>query len=189
MENQERTTPTFTIEEDKIEKERALRYIENGMYFGYPNCCIQHFLNIFSEKGERRNGDVSEYTGFIPCDTHAEQIRKGEATLSSILEDRLCPMEFPFDDEHQDAIYSDNSEFTDYDNEFYDKMANLASILSEDDEVKTLDILIKQMPKVRSNMQYIRDFAKSHLNTPARRYKPYSEEFIKVMQFISTYES
>ena len=64
-----------------------------GTYFGYPLCCNTQFCEEIAEGKNPavRNIDGS---GFIPCSKHFIQIKKGEITLNSLIENRICPTAF-----------------------------------------------------------------------------------------------
>lgn len=72
---------------------RKETWIENGRYFGYPECCIKDFC----ERGYELTVEqelVHQNIGFIPCPECAKKITKGEATLESLLIERECPDPF-----------------------------------------------------------------------------------------------
>lgn len=70
-----------------------------GHYYGYPECCIQAFHRMFVEKKlfkdlsvERK--EAAKY-GFVPCQTCAERILKGEVNIQDlILPTRQCEKPF-----------------------------------------------------------------------------------------------
>lgn len=86
-------------------------YEENapfGKDLGYPECCINEFCaqppGSFKGKPSKidrrryRAGCINgEFTGFIPCDSHARQIVQGKITLVSLINDRnIIFAPFPF---------------------------------------------------------------------------------------------
>ena len=70
-----------------------------GVYFGYPECCIDFFMNKSTQlrKQETINGKASNGSGFIPCTKHAQQILNKEIRLVDILHNRECEAIFPKD--------------------------------------------------------------------------------------------
>lgn len=70
-----------------------------GIYYGYPECCIEFFMKNMFDKEKRKNAQknfkVSEGTGFIPCTNHTKQILKKKITLHDILHNRQCETLFP----------------------------------------------------------------------------------------------
>ena len=78
----------------------ALR--KNGKYYGYPDCCIQSFIDPISKNGRLPNATertkAQQHTakyGFIPCEVHAQQIQDKKITIEQlILPTRLHPKPF-----------------------------------------------------------------------------------------------
>ena len=73
-----------------------------GNHYGYPQCCICQFvINCSIKKCEHNqdNIDVSNETGFIPCDYHTMKIKNNEKSLSGIIEKyrRYSKRDFPYD--------------------------------------------------------------------------------------------
>jgi len=78
-----------------------------GKYFGYPECCINEFCELIPELMAESLPDENDtmkleaghidgnFTGFIPCLKHAEQIMKGEVVLKDLIQDRKEVFEFP----------------------------------------------------------------------------------------------
>jgi hypothetical protein len=64
-----------------------------GGWFGYPQCCIDHFTS-----GKEITPDqykAANYHGFVPCPEHTKQILDGEITLESLIKNRKCKTPFP----------------------------------------------------------------------------------------------
>jgi len=91
------------VEERTPEEEKLYWYIENaplGKFLGYPECCIKEFcdqppmffnmnkLTMNDEDRYRASCVDGEYTGFIPCKKHAEEILQGKITLESLIQNR-----------------------------------------------------------------------------------------------------
>lgn len=93
------------------EEEKLFWYMENapvGKFLGYPECCIKEFceqppgvLNMSdTSQSDKDRYQASfyegEYSGFIPCKKHAEEILQGKITLASLIQgrDKNIP-EFP----------------------------------------------------------------------------------------------
>jgi hypothetical protein len=79
-------------------KGNADYYIEMGKHFGYPECCINQFIETYGamEASEERK-IASSFTGFIPCDIHAKEILDGKTTLSNLITNRQEKTPFPND--------------------------------------------------------------------------------------------
>lgn len=73
-----------------------------GVYYGYPECCIDFFMKTMFDKQLQKNAKknirASNGTGFIPCTKHAHKILKKEIKLQDILRNRDCEATFPNDD-------------------------------------------------------------------------------------------
>jgi len=76
--------------------------ISRGIYYGYPQCCIDWFVqNIevpfpdIAELNEKQEA-VHNGTGFIPCPACAELVTK--ETLFSLISNRQCKTDFPVGD-------------------------------------------------------------------------------------------
>jgi hypothetical protein len=60
---------------------------ENGQYYGYPQCCIDNFIEIYREIKRRTNEQdrVHLFSGFVPCHKHALEILCGHTTLEALI--------------------------------------------------------------------------------------------------------
>ena len=77
--------------EEKIDSQKKL-----GKYYGYPQCCIDQFVKETEKgimSGKLRN-IPSNYTGFIPCDNHIEQIIRGVVKIEDLIQNRECNNKF-----------------------------------------------------------------------------------------------
>lgn len=81
-------------------EEQMQQYKETGIYYGYPPCCIEDFLErVKEDKGPTpEQCEVGKGYGFIPCKGHTNEIRAGIITLESLITNRICPYKFPLDD-------------------------------------------------------------------------------------------
>ena len=77
--------------------------IENGQYYGYPDCCIKAFVKPYQEGTtllwwERSKAQIeARKHGFIPCKHHAEEILQGRITIEELISpSRKCPKRFGF---------------------------------------------------------------------------------------------
>lgn len=77
-------------------------FVERGLYFGYPPCCILSFLKRVQAIDQGENIDTSAQKrimnnkhGFIPCPTHAEMIVTKKTTIEEIIQNRICEKHFP----------------------------------------------------------------------------------------------
>ncbi|MGN6437243.1 MAG: hypothetical protein ACTHMM_11945 [Agriterribacter sp.] len=81
------------------------RWVFYGVFFGYPVCCIEAFCSkdtlvtvlTFAQKRTHRD------TGFIPCPACARKILQGQATLESLITNRISSLPFPIDERPGDA--------------------------------------------------------------------------------------
>lgn len=86
----------------KLDKDRKASIQKHGMYFGYPQCCIDAFASAVHSGGmlpsyrtrSKEQIDAAQH-GFIPCLQHARQILAKEITLAElILPSRQHPTPF-----------------------------------------------------------------------------------------------
>lgn len=70
------------------------KWIDNGLYYGYPKCCIDSFCKSNGKLTKEQN-DVHKNNGFIPCQKCSEKILAGEATLENLITNRVCKKVFP----------------------------------------------------------------------------------------------
>ena len=82
-------------------KKKYLTIAENGAYYGYPSCCIKNFEDNLLQPGHERNNmyklnlNVSNQTGFIPCNEHTQQILDKKIVLEDLIVMRKCCIPFP----------------------------------------------------------------------------------------------
>jgi hypothetical protein len=83
--------------------------VEYGEYYGYPSCCIKEFNDFLSQwlpeeddakrvqikDAKKLNFQVSNKTGFVPCDVHTQQILQHKISLEDLIQNRKCPGKFP----------------------------------------------------------------------------------------------
>jgi hypothetical protein len=69
-----------------------------GVYFGYPSCCIQWFVENHSEKLTLCQKMTHRGFGFIPCPKCSRELLLGKITYESLLKDRICETKFPESD-------------------------------------------------------------------------------------------
>lgn len=89
--------------------DQNMRYLITGLYFGYPVCCIESFLDDIEKAGGlnaiitksaiiRREVIREEQSsgGFVPCFKHAEELKQNIITIDNLISaDRICPYPFP----------------------------------------------------------------------------------------------
>jgi hypothetical protein len=72
---------------------------ENGIYFGYPLCCIKEFIKDIEEGGEppvKRVKNIKNIDGsFCPCRKHTQEIYEGKIKQEDLIDGRVCPHPFP----------------------------------------------------------------------------------------------
>lgn len=70
-----------------------------GVYFGYPDCCIEEFVAFQDDLGRKQSiqmdPKVHQHTGFIPCVKHCRQIKTGRLELEDLITNRVCRSRFP----------------------------------------------------------------------------------------------
>lgn len=73
--------------------------IKQGEYFGYPICCVESFIQYLSGKSKRYNiqWKTAHHEGFVPCFSHAQQIHKGKIKIKDIIQNRICKIDFEYD--------------------------------------------------------------------------------------------
>jgi len=69
-------------------------YQNKGHYYGYPKCCIDHFIKKRVKHGSI-NDQAGNGSGFIPCDNHATQIINKQIKLEDLISNRICEKQFP----------------------------------------------------------------------------------------------
>lgn len=76
---------------------KASVWIHNGLFFGYPHCCIISICEIDErETREYAQSNLSNRTGFIPCLSCCDKIINSGVTLESLIKDRINTAPFPF---------------------------------------------------------------------------------------------
>lgn len=72
-----------------------LHQIFMGVYFGYPDCCIEWFVTRKGSYLTPKQHRAHLFRGFIPCPGCAEKIDYN--TINSLITDRICHSPFPVD--------------------------------------------------------------------------------------------
>lgn len=83
-----------------LDKEDKDYFVETGEYFGYPECCINSFVEMLDQ--EKSFCDLPEIQqkhnkdGFTPCVECSNKIEKGEIVIENLIdyEKRQHPMPF-----------------------------------------------------------------------------------------------
>lgn len=79
-------------------KENIDYYVAMGKHFGYPDCCINQFIETTGALGSSQERVVAaDGTGFLPCDKHAKQILDGKIKLEDLIKHRQAKSPFPND--------------------------------------------------------------------------------------------
>jgi hypothetical protein len=69
-----------------------------GKFYGYPQCCIDEFVNHFGPFFLRpEEVQKTAQDGFLPCRNHAKEILSGKVKIEDIIKDRICSKPFPID--------------------------------------------------------------------------------------------
>ena len=71
---------------------------EIGRYYGFPECCIESFMQTMGALGNPLGAEAGNGTGFIPCPKHAQQVIDGDIKLEDLINNRECETPFPIDD-------------------------------------------------------------------------------------------
>jgi len=74
-------------------KRTERRYKLLGKYYGYPECCINSFID--DTKRTRTQRYVHKGLGFIPCNNCATKIMNGENTIEQLIKNRIFSKAFP----------------------------------------------------------------------------------------------
>jgi hypothetical protein len=75
-------------------------YRMQGVYFGYPACCIDNFIarshiNFAPHSLHKHQKKVHQNLGFVPCPACAAEVAAGSKTLHDLIRNRFCPEPFP----------------------------------------------------------------------------------------------
>lgn len=81
----------FPIE--KIDPSK-LKWVANGIYYGYPQCCIVNFCKNWGKLTDAQKS-VHKNSGFIPCPKCSRMILSGKKPLKSLLKNRISNHDFP----------------------------------------------------------------------------------------------
>ena len=66
-------------------------FIAQGYMHGYPECCILDFIEKRIIKKDYSVIVPDNYSGFIPCTIHANQIVNNELGLKDLIQDYRAP--------------------------------------------------------------------------------------------------
>lgn len=83
---------------EALKKTEVGHWVINGLYFGYPKCCIIHFCTRKTWDLSVKQRAVIDGNGFIPCERCSKKILKGDATIESLINNRENPKPYPHDD-------------------------------------------------------------------------------------------
>lgn len=78
-----------------IDSETVNQWRYRGKYFGYPDCCIEEFCQLLHYPLNREISKLTKKHGFIPCAECRQKIENGEATLESLITNRIHHEPFP----------------------------------------------------------------------------------------------
>lgn len=83
-----------------ITPSRVIWWKISGIFYGYPQCCIEAFCRLDhvveeSLTGNRLAADMGNGTGFVPCRQCAEKIQKGNLKLKDLISGRKSLLPFP----------------------------------------------------------------------------------------------
>jgi hypothetical protein len=106
------TTRDYNHLMSAITPTRAIWWKVSGIFYGYPQCCIEAFCRLDHIKEESKTGSkalaslMGKNTGFIPCRQCAEKISTGELKLQDLISGRKSPTAFPkCSNDDMDLIY------------------------------------------------------------------------------------
>ena len=70
-------------------KQDILRFRNNGEYFGYPKCCIDHFiLGKYKSEEQILLLKKIDSKGFLPCPSCSLRILNNEILIESLIQNR-----------------------------------------------------------------------------------------------------
>jgi hypothetical protein len=83
-----------------ITPSRVTWWQASGIFYGYPQCCIEAFCRLDHIREQAKEGsslasDMGKGTGFIPCGSCAEKLRSGELKLRDLISGRKADRPFP----------------------------------------------------------------------------------------------
>ncbi len=64
-----------------------IHYLAQGYMHGYPKCCINEFIERRIIQKDYSIILENNYSGFIPCKKHSNQILKGKIKLKELIQD------------------------------------------------------------------------------------------------------
>jgi hypothetical protein len=64
---------------------------KNGIRFGYPRCCIDEYLQKHKtfQKFTKHQYAASNNSGFLPCESHSEQIIQNKIIITDLISTRI----------------------------------------------------------------------------------------------------
>ena len=81
-----------------------------GEHFGFPECCINGFINKEYELNsslykELMSKTAIDGTGYMPCVKHLKLLADKVITMDEVLNKRICKYSFPNAGEHGRCTY------------------------------------------------------------------------------------
>jgi len=96
---------------DNYNKMRADNFRQNGIYYGYPSCCIEEFImNNVYEKGCSLIS--AAYGGFVPCQKHTQMILNKKINIRDLIGKRSSQYEFPIDTDDEENAEGDEEYYS-----------------------------------------------------------------------------
>tara|TARA_R110000868_G_C10973188_1_gene771502 strand:- start:43887 stop:44186 length:300 start_codon:yes stop_codon:yes gene_type:complete len=93
-----------------ITEGHKVRYIIMGYQFGYPKCCVSHFLKrvqksdvILRQEFMYETPKKLSGTGYIPC-PHCNETKTEEELIKTINTNRKVTSKFPDECEHSEIM-------------------------------------------------------------------------------------
>ena len=75
----------------------------NGSYYGYPECCIEAFIETFDTLRSKENYMATRKAGFVPCDPCTAKIMTGTVRIEDLVNEvnsrRRCQRPFKMEKE------------------------------------------------------------------------------------------
>lgn len=73
---------------------------QKGLFYGYPECCIDSFIKIKTYNRTRsqrmiQRSTIYANTGFIPCHECSIKILNNTGTDYTLIQNRICRYPFP----------------------------------------------------------------------------------------------
>ena len=81
----------------------------DGLFYGYPLCCILYYYHNYSFDTLKLNCDeiclkASNDTGFIPCLIHSEEIINGDVNINDLIDYNIRSSKYDFPNDKDNRV-------------------------------------------------------------------------------------